>query len=362
MACTSCSLDDIINFIVNKYKINRESATSTFYKLRNAVKNKLTCGDYVCNRKILKTFIKNNRFYKFFNNLSDCYLDLIIDNVLESCVIDITEPEPDPIPGLRLTYLNGEFPESDLAGWNTKFDLPSFGTAFTDMVVEGDEVTLIGGAGITLRAGLFRTNDKLLKIEDDVDCVVAIGGGRNLGALSLCSALTTVTLNGVITVAEEGLLNNPLLTSLSLNDCTTIGGNGLAFNDAIATLTLPSVTSIGNGGMLGLSALTTFSSSTLLTAGINAFNLNTNLVSLNLPNLTTLGNNAMFSCVSVTLINIPLCVNLGTDPSDAYVFDQILGQTLTLNIAAVNATNNAGGVHASIAYLIANNSATVNYI
>lgn len=275
------------------------------------------------------------------------------DNTAESTFVPL---------GLRLTFTHGNLPANNLAAWNSLFDLPTNGTAFTSLSTSGDEVTLIGGSGITLKQSLFRTSSTLLKIEDDVDCVVAIAGGRDSGAVSLCSALTTVTLNGVITVAEEGLLNNPLLTSLSLNDCTTIGGNGLAFNDAIATLTLPSVTSIGNGGMLGLSALTTFSSSTLLTAGINAFNLNTNLVSLNLPNLTTLGNNAMFSCVSVTLINIPLCVNLGTDPSDAYVFDQILGQTLTLNIAAVNATNNGGGVHASVAHLIANNTATVNYI
>ena len=85
MACTSCSLDNIINFIINKYKINRESATSTFYKLRNAVKNKLICGNTFCNILILKSFIKNNRFYKFFNNLSDCYLELLVHYIKETC-------------------------------------------------------------------------------------------------------------------------------------------------------------------------------------------------------------------------------------------------------------------------------------
>lgn len=85
MACTSCSLDNIINFIINKYKINRESATSTFYKLRNAVKNKLICGDTICNIPILKSFIKKNRLYKFFNNLSDCYLELLVHYIKETC-------------------------------------------------------------------------------------------------------------------------------------------------------------------------------------------------------------------------------------------------------------------------------------
>jgi hypothetical protein len=69
------------------------------------------------------------------------------------------------------------------------------------MVVDGNEVTLIGGSGITLITSLFRNDAKLLKIEDDIDCVTAIAGGKNAGALSLCPNLTTVTLNGVITVA-----------------------------------------------------------------------------------------------------------------------------------------------------------------
>ena len=85
MNCVNCSLDNLINYIVNKYNINRKTAIAVYYKLRNQVKNKLFCETDECNRKILKTFIKNNRLYKFFNNLSNCYLDLIIDNVLESC-------------------------------------------------------------------------------------------------------------------------------------------------------------------------------------------------------------------------------------------------------------------------------------
>ena len=264
--------------------------------------------------------------------------------------------------GLRLTYTEGNLPANDLAAWNTFFDLPANGTAFDSMKVIGDEVTLFNGAGITLKASLFRTSATLLKIEDDVDCVVAIAGGRNLGALSLCSALTTVVLNGVITVAEEGLFDNPLLTSLSLTDCTTIGVNGLAENDAIVTLTLPSITSVGNTGMREMSLLTSFTSSTLLTVGNAGLWENTSLTTFSAANLTTIGTEGMQSCTSATLIDIPLCVNLGTNPADATVFNLIIGQTITLNIAAVNATNNAGGVHASIVYLAANNTATINYI
>ena len=81
-----------------------------------------------------------------------------------------------------------------------------------------------------------------------------------------------------------------------------------------------------------------------------------------MPLATTLENLVFNQCLSATLIDIPLCVNLGNDPTDASVFNGITGQTVRLDIAAVNATNNGGGVHASVAYLIANNTATVNYI
>ena len=58
MNCVNCSLDNLINYIVNKYNINRKTATSIFYKLRNAVKNKLTCGDYVCIGKLWNRYFR----------------------------------------------------------------------------------------------------------------------------------------------------------------------------------------------------------------------------------------------------------------------------------------------------------------
>lgn len=364
MACTSCSLDDVINFIINKYKINRESATSTFYKLRNAVKNKLTCGDYVCNRKILKTFIKNNRLYKFFNNLSNCYLDLIIDNVLESCGIDISEP--DPIPGLRLTYLNGEFPETDLVGWNAKFDLPSFGTAFTDMVVNGDEVTLIGGAGITLKTSLFRNDNKLVKIEDDVDCVITVNGGKNAGALSLCSQLTTVTLNGVITTAEEGLFSNSSLSNLSATSCTTMGKNACSNNTSLSTFSLIALVSAGES-CFSTSPLMNFfdgvSASVcplLATVGVNCFGSNTATPAFILIPVTNIPQSVFNNC-SCSVISIPSATNLGGTTGNDNVFLNCLNLT-TIYCNNLLATIDGGSPDGDLVYAVGTLGAAITYV
>jgi len=100
----------------------------------------------------------------------------------------------------------------------------------------------------------------------------------------------------------------------------------------------------------------------LVTAGEEGFNGCSLVTTFDFPLLTTLGENFFTNCTSATLINLPLCVNLANNPASITAFQFITGQVITLNIAAVNATNNAGGVHASVAYLIANNTATVNYI
>ena len=275
------------------------------------------------------------------------------DNTAESTFVPL---------GLRLTFTHGNLPANDLAAWNRLFDLPVNGTAFDALSESGDEVTLVGGANIQLKEALFRLSETLTKIEDDSGCVVEILGGRNLGAISKCPNLTNVVLNSVTNVEEEGVFANPSLTDLQLGASATIGKYGIAKNDAITVQTLASVTALDISAMNGLSSLSGFSSTTLLTAADAAFSLNTSMETLDAPNLTTLGSSGMQECTAATLINIPSCINLGADPTDASVFNGITGQTVRLDIAAVNATNNGGGVHASVAYLIANNTATVNYI
>jgi hypothetical protein len=113
---------------------------------------------------------------------------------------------------------------------------------------------------------------------------------------------------------------------------------------------------------MGCTSNVTFNLPKLTTAGDQCFENCTAATTFTLPLLTTAGASCFEGCTAATLINIPLCTALGIDPTDASVFNAIAGQTITLNVAAVNATNNAGGVHASIVYLSANNTDTINYI
>lgn len=383
MSCVNCSLDTLINYIISKYKINKNTAIAVYYKLRNQVKNKLFCETDECNRRILKEYISKNRLYKFFNNLTNCQLDLIIDNVLESCDVEIPDPEP-KLPGLRLTYIGGEFPANTLNDWNTFFDLPANGTAFTDMVVDGNEVTLIGGSGIALKTSLFRNDAKLLKIEDDVDCVIEIKGGKNAGALSLCPNLTTVTLNKVETIGTEGLSTNAALTSLSMTTLTTAGEKCFQNCTALVTVSLPALTSAGGTCFAGCTNVTTFSLPVLSTAGHYCFSTCTNVTTFTLPTLTAVGGDCFADCTSATTFmlgnvtttsvaafkgcvaakafDLTSCTNLGSSPDDNSVFANITGNTVTITVPTALSTCNAGNPDGDLIYLAFNNTATINYI
>lgn len=246
--------------------------------------------------------------------------------------------------------------------WNTFFGLPANGTEFTSVSVVGNEVVLYGGAGITLAPALFRNSTALVEIEDQIDCVVAIGGGRNLGALSKCSALTTVILDGVITVAEEGLFDNPLLTSLNLDDCTTIGESAIKNSISLATLTLPSLTSAGANSIEGLTSLISFTCATLLTCGNGVWLGCTSLTTLIIANTTAVGVAILELCTALTTVNLSSCTDLGGTAGDDNVFLSIAGNTITVTIPIAQQTINAGAPDGDLVYLAANNTATINYI
>ena len=234
---------------------------------------------------------------------------------------------------------------TNVGQWNTFYDLPTNGTPFTSAWVSGNQVTLVGGGAMTFKDGAFSGSTSILEVHDDAGVVVLVDW-----AAFIRSSITDVTFDAALTIGEVNkngsFLGAAALANVSMASATTFlntdaYGAGTFFNNtSIVSLTLPSAVTCSNSFLYGATSLQTFSA----------------------PNMTTMATLGMTLCTSATLIDIPLCVNLGTDPTDVSVFDGITGQIITLNIAAVNATNNAGGVHASVAYLIANNTATVNYI
>lgn len=266
-------------------------------------------------------------------------------NVVAVYTVAVTNP---PV-GLRMVFddiANAPVVDPTNVGqWNTFYDLPTNGAVFTSAWVSGNQVTLVGGGAMTFKDGAFSGSTSILEVHDDAGVVVLVDW-----AAFINSSITDVTFDAALTIGEVNkngsFLGAAALANVSMASATTFlntdaYGAGTFFNNtSIVSLTLPSAVTCSNSFLYGATSLQTFSA----------------------PNMTTMATLGMTLCTSATLIDIPLCVNLGTDPTDVSVFDGIVGQTITLNIAAVNATNNAGGVHASVAALIANNTATVNYI
>ena len=81
-----------------------------------------------------------------------------------------------------------------------------------------------------------------------------------------------------------------------------------------------------------------------------------------LPALTTAGDYCFNFCYAATLINIPLCTALGTTVGDNGVFNDITGNTITINVPASLATANGGSPDGDLVYLAANNTETIVYI
>ena len=234
---------------------------------------------------------------------------------------------------------------SNVGQWNTFWDLPTNGAVFTSANVTGDQVTDVGGGAMTVKNAAFFSSTALVEIEDQAGVVDAISNAAFLNA----TALTDAIFDSAITVGVAGQLG-------AFEGCTSL-----------VNVSLDSATTFLNdnrdGTFQGCTSLVTLSLPSAITLAAYLLFGATSLETLSALLATTLGSNGMNGCASATLIDIPLCVNLGNDPTDNTVFIGCTNPALVLNIAAVNATNNAGGVHASIAaLLIANPTATVNYI
>ncbi len=120
--------------------------------------------------------------------------------------------------GLRLTYNSeGDVPANDLAAWNTFFNLPTNGTPFTSFTVSGAEVTLFGGAGITVATSLFLFSS-LAKFEDDGGIVVSVSNG----CFAFSASLTTVYLPAISTpyIGFDATDNNIFANCAALTSIT----------------------------------------------------------------------------------------------------------------------------------------------
>lgn len=95
---------------------------------------------------------------------------------------------------------------SSVSDWNAFFDLPTNGTPFTTVVVEGNSVNLVGGSEITMKNSLFGNSgqgNSLLKVEDIALCIRHLlydvfGDDNGEG----CWNLTDVSLPNVLSIGS----------------------------------------------------------------------------------------------------------------------------------------------------------------
>ncbi len=238
---------------------------------------------------------------------------------------------------------------SDVADWNTFFDLPTNGTPFTSVTIEGNVVKLYGGSGITIKTNMFYSGefehyDHLLKIEDYAGCIVKInaGGFSNLyfltdlylpectetggyrGAIEGCRVLLNLYMPKLTTVGDytfEGCLALTDLSGLPINSYTALGDS--IFSNCISlqssTLIFPNLISAGMscfGYCDGLISITDTNFPALTTAGYMCFYRNSSLVTVNLTNLYNVGQYCFCANPVLESISLPALV---TGPSEGLV-------------------------------------------
>lgn len=242
--------------------------------------------------------------YECCNPVSELPLRMLFSNILEV----------DAIVG----------DSSNVADWNTYFDLPTLGTPFTSVSVVGNEVKLYGGSGIKAKPALmyggYGNDNFIIELDDQAGCITSVGGD----AFSYQYALT--------------LVNLPECTIVyGVSDSPESDEGGFGYCTALVSVNIPKLATVEFAGFEYCNALE----------------------SINFPLLTDIGNSAFGYCYPLTTINIPSCVNLGSTVTGSSVFIGVTGNTITLTVPSALMTNNGGLPDGDIQYLQANNTVTV---
>jgi hypothetical protein len=254
---------------------------------------------------------------------------------------------------------------NDVNNWNTYFQLPTYGSPFTSVVVVLDEVSLYGGLNITLRRFLFSPAKSsaidIVRVIDDANCVIEIEDNT----FTNCINLSEVEFP-YCTRIDDSI---PTLTSGAFQGCSSLGvvyfprliyAGDTAFNGGVPLTT----TNFGELQTAGeycffSSPTTSLSLPSLLLARLGCFQDCNQLTTLSLPLTTSIGDSALQSCTALTTISFPSCTSLGSSVGDNNVFLNINGNIITLTVRSALLTNNGGNPDGDIQYLQANNTVTI---
>jgi hypothetical protein len=288
--------------------------------------------------------------YGFYISGGEIVVDSIsnIESQINSNCLGVLSQPTQP---LRLTFDNitnanllvGD--ASNVADWNTFFDLPTYGNPFTSVVIVGNEVQLFGGSDIGVKPALMTENNNIISVVDD-NSIIYVGGD----AFSYCYNLTTVYLP--LCTGVGGYEESPDQNTGGFGSCTSL-----------TNLYIPNLITAGELAFESIGATEIYFEFLTTIASSAFFNCQA-LTSIDLPALTTVGNNCFSLDVwavpsSLTTINLPSCTNLGSTVGDNTVFYNTSGKTITLTVPAALMTNNGGNPDGDIQYLQANNTVTI---
>ena len=298
---------------------------------------------------------------------------------------------------------------SNVDDWNVAFQLPQFGNPFTSVVINGNEVELIGASEIYLNE-LFQSNPDILEVVD-TGCIV---GSTQDGGFISCDLLTYVELQKITTLSWDGydsygffdscinletvvlpsvtLIEDAAfyqcynLTSVTAPNVERIGRwsqyGAFEYCNSLVTISFPKVKWIDRNTFYDCSSLTSVNLPFLLYLGQNAFQNCSSLVTINLPEVTYVDAYAFFQCTSLTTANLPLvtyisntcfynctsltslnissCTNLGGTTGNDNVFDNIIGNTISITCPGSLLTANYGFPDGDLISASLNNTLIIN--
>lgn len=217
--------DDLINFViynattneVHRFQVTRETATLEILQTTTNIQP----------TDIISLFyFASNASRSQFSNTSPA----------------IISSAPAAPHALEITWDDiANAPARTLEAWNTFFDLPNNGTAFTSFEEVGNVSKLFGASNINILEELFFTNSHIIRFEDFANSVISI----DRYSFGDCDNLDTFYLPSCLNLSERCFANCVKIITLNIPIVSNFGGsiyNNLCFlniSNQTIILTIP---------------------------------------------------------------------------------------------------------------------------
>jgi len=213
-------------------------------------------------------------------------------------------------------YVTNKGITNTVSGWNTFFDTSTNATTpFSDMLINGETLTLYGATDLTLKIELFYTAPRggvtgLLSFSDTSGEVIAI----RKNAFDNHSTFTNMYFPVIEALSDNSSFSTTSITGITENQFPLLkslgGSNVFAGNTSLTTVDLPLLTGASVSMFLGDIALVSVNLPLLEAAGHSLFDTCSSLVNISLPSVTT-GSNSLFqNCSKLEVVNLPLATSV----------------------------------------------------